>query len=265
MDKHIANNVSLGIFVFIGFLGFTFLLFKIGNGSNVLSSQYTLYAKYKHVKGLHPGSEVSLSGLRIGVIKDIEVAGDVDKELVVRMSIDKKYQVQVRGDSVAAIVTQGVLGDKYVELTIGSQEFQPLEDGATINSAAEGDIWSRGKELLEKVGGKFEEGGDVNELLKNLNKLTSNLAVLTTDVKKGKGVLNALVYGQGGPKMDSAVAHVDGIMAKINSGKGTLGALVNDPTLYEDMKYLLGGARRSTVLKYFMKQFIDDGVKKPEE
>ena len=48
-------------------------------------------------------------------------------------------------------------------------------------------------------------------------------------------------------------------MSKIDKGKGSLGALINDPTLYEDIKYLMGGAKRSTILKYFMQQFIDEG------
>ena len=65
MDKKITNNLVLGAFVLVAFFLFVFLLFNMGSGTGIFSRQYTLIAKFPHVKGLHLGSEVSLAGLRV--------------------------------------------------------------------------------------------------------------------------------------------------------------------------------------------------------
>ncbi len=61
-----------------------------------------------------------------------------------------------------------------------------------------------------------------------------------------------MIYGNSGIKLEKSLGHLDGslthleaVLKKVDKGEGTLGALINDPTLYEDMKLLLGGAKRS--------------------
>ncbi|NBT58027.1 hypothetical protein EBT16_04505, partial [bacterium] len=71
--------------------------------------------------------------------------------------------------------------------------------------------------------------------------------------------------GTSGRSLNEALSHLDSIMKKIDSGDGTLGSLVNDPTVYEDVKSVLGGAKRSSILKYFMRQFIESSDKEKEE
>ncbi len=58
--------------------------------------------------------------------------------------------------------------------------------------------------------------------------------------------------------------HLEEITRKINSGQGTLGAIINDPTVFEDLKSMMGGAKRSSVLKYFMQKFIQSGSEEQE-
>src|SRR5688572_3618059 len=112
MDKKIANNFIVGIMVAIGFAAFVFVLFSIGGGG-VLQSQYTLHGVFRHVKGLHMGSEVSLAGLRIGVVRKIRISEENRRDLIVEMSLSRDVQDYIRKDSIAQIRTQGVLGDKY--------------------------------------------------------------------------------------------------------------------------------------------------------
>jgi phospholipid/cholesterol/gamma-HCH transport system substrate-binding protein len=265
MDKKVANNLIVGIIVAVGFFGFVFILFNIGGGMGVLTSQYTLLGKFKDVKGVHTGSEISLAGLRIGVVKSITVSKDDSKELVIELGISKSLKERIRKDSVALIRTQGVLGDKYVEVTIGTNSEPMLEDGSFIKTEEPEDLFSRGGTLVEDISKQFNEGGELKETLKNLNILVKNLNTLTTDVKHHKGLLNAAIYGTGGPKLDASMASLEQIMKKIEKGEGTLGSLINDPTVYEDLKSLLGGAKRSNVLKYFMRSFIEDGEKGEEK
>lgn len=259
MDKKIANNVILGIFVALGLLGFIFMVFNMGEGKGLFSSRYTLFAKFSEVKGLHYGSEISLSGLRIGTVSDIEISREGAKELIVKLAIDKRFKKHIREDSVALIRTQGVLGDKYVEISIGSSEIPILKEDSFIQTSEEKDLFKRSGSLVEGISEQFRKGGNIDTLLVNLIELSDNLKEVAKDMRKKNGLLGALVYGDGGKDLNNAIAHMDGILKKINNGTGTLGAFVNDPTLYEDLKYLLGGAKRSTVFKYFLRQFVESG------
>jgi len=265
MDKKVANNLIVGIIVAVGFIAFVFILFNIGGGMGILTSQYALFGKFKDVKGVHTGSEISLAGLRIGVVKTITVSKDDSKELIVELNITKQMKERIRKDSRAIIRTQGVLGDKYVEITIGSNGEPVLESGSFIETEEPEDLFTKGGSLVQDISKQFNEGGELKEVLKNLNTLVKNLNTITSDVKTHKGLLNAMVYGSAGPKLDASMASLESIMKKVEKGEGTLGSLVNDPTVYEDLKSLLGGAKRSNVLKYFMRSFIEDGEKKPKE
>lgn len=261
MDRRIANNFTVGLFVLIGFVGFVFILFNVGDGKGFFSSQYSLYGKFRDVKGLHSGSEISLSGLRVGVIKQITVAKDDSKELIVELSIDKNMQQKIRQDSKATIQTQGVLGDKYVEISIGTPSAEALKHGDTINTDTAEDLFSKSGQLMEGISRHFDKGGDIESLVKNLNQVAKNLVVLTSQVQREQGLLNAMIYGNAGAKLTKSVDHLEAILKKVDNGEGTLGAIINDPTLYEDVKYLLGGAKRSSILKYFMRSFIEEGEK----
>jgi len=236
MDKKIANNVILGAFVGLGLLGFCFLVFTMGGGKGIFSSSYTLYAKFADVKGLHFGSEISLSGLRIGTVGEITVTEGEAKELLVQLAIAKKFARSIRQDSVATIRTQGVLGDKYIEISIGSPELTMLKEGDFISARKEKDLFSRGGKLVEGIAAQFKKGGNIDALLITLNNLASNLNSVVLDIKKKQGILGAMIYGKGGKDLSGSLAHLNGVLGKIDSGKGTLGAFINDPTIYEDPK-----------------------------
>lgn len=265
MDKKLSNNLIVGVFVLIAFGLFIFLLFTMGGGQGIFSSHFSLLGRFSHVKGLHMGSEVSLSGLRIGTVKEITVADDQTKELIVELAISKKFKDRIRTDSVAKVVTQGVLGDKYIEITIGSPDAPAIEPGSVIKTQEVQDIFAKSGGLVEDISRHFKGGGDFESFIKNLNVISQNLAALSNDINKDKGLLYEMTKGQSGVKLNSSLTHLDSILRKIDSGEGTFGALINDPTLYEDMKNIMGGAKRSSILKYFMRQFMDDGKKAPDK
>jgi len=251
MDKKVANNVVVGIFVTAAFMIFVWIIFTMGGGTGFLSSQYSLFGTFSHVKGLHPGSEVSLSGLRIGNIKRIDVSTDGSKSLVVELAINKEIKDKIRQDSVASIKTMGMLGDKYVEISIGVVG-DPLKHKDTIKTEEQADLFTKSGSLVEGIGRQFEKGGNLEQTLRNLSIMSENLAALTSELERGKS-------------FQKSMAHLENILAKIDRGDGTIGALINDPTVYEDMKSMTGGAKRSTILRYFMRQFIESGEQGKKE
>lgn len=255
MNRKVSNNIILGIVICIASGAFVYVLFNIGGGRGIFRSEISILAKFSHVKGLHFGSEVSLAGLRIGVVRKITVARGDAKELTVELSIMKAYRDRVRKDSVASIRTQGVLGDKYIEISIGTPNAALLNDGEWITASEPTDIFTKGGNLMEDIAKQFDKGGEVDQLLRNLNHLVLNLNALAIDFQSRKT----------SEKVGNSLGHTEAILKKIRDGDGTLGALINDPSVYEDLKQMLGGAKRSTVLKYFMRQFIESGAEKEKD
>lgn len=260
MDKRITNNLVLGAFVLLGSTLFVLLLFNMGEGQGIFSSQYNLYGHFPHVKGLHYGSEVALNGLRAGTVKEITIGPD-GKELIVQLSIHKKFQEKIRRDSIAKVVTQGMLGDKYIDVTLGLPDQEMLKDGESIRTEEEKDILSKSGGLIDEISKKLDKKGEIDEILRNLSQASAHLAAITADATKGKGLLAEVTKGSSGEKLNRSISSLESILRKVDQGEGTLGALINDPTVYEDIKTIMGGAKRSTVLKYFVNEFKDDGEK----
>lgn len=265
MERKKINQMMVGIFVVLGVTIGIYLIFMMGSRTGFLRSNFTLFARFKDVKGLHPGSEVSLSGLRIGIVKDITVAADDSKDMIAELQISSNARGRLRADSAATLKTQGVLGDRYIELSIGTNGQGELKNGDTLKTQDSPDLFSKSGSLMEGLSRYLKEGGDVDSLVKNLARLSDNLVQLSTQVKKEKSLLNELFYGQSGQNLGQALTHLDSILKKIDTGDGTLGSIVNDPTVYEDVKSLLGGAKRSSILKYFMRQFIESSEKEKED
>jgi phospholipid/cholesterol/gamma-HCH transport system substrate-binding protein len=201
----------------------------------------------------------------VGTVSRIWFLTDRNKRVVgVEMKIKSDVKDRIREDSSASIRTMGVLGDKYIAITMGSPEKQVLKDGAYITASESTELFAY-LDRADKIVSNVESITDsLNTFLTPLKKeksgedvarILNNTDDIVTELKTGSGTLHTLVYGEpkGTPNtlenLDASIARLNNILTKIDKGEGTLGALVNDPTLYEDIKTLMGGAKRSKLLK----------------
>src|SRR6185503_10234475 len=113
----------------------------------LFSSTYALNANFKNVSGLNNGAEVRVGGIHKGTVKQIQLPVQPDGEMTVVMNMEKSTRKVIRKDSVAAIQTEGLLGNKYVEITFGSENAANVEDGSSINSVPPLDI----SDLMKKT------------------------------------------------------------------------------------------------------------------
>lgn len=111
----------VGGFVILGLFGLVFLAYQVSQVSRIGSGgSYTLYANFSSVSGLKPRASVTLAGVKIGRVEQIEIDKD-DYEARVALSIDSRYD-NIPIDSSVSILTQGLLGEKYLGLDIGAEE-----------------------------------------------------------------------------------------------------------------------------------------------
>lgn len=314
-------ELKVGVFVFVGIAAFGALILLLGSKQDMFSRQYPLYAEFEQVSGLKVGAPVRLSGVDVGVVDGISFPDDPSsRKLKVRLLVRTSVRDRIRQDSKAAITTQGVLGDKYIKVSLGTKG-DPVRRGATLPSDKQADyraladsagdlvgrltsiatkidvMLSTGSsgEAVKSLGGVFAQVEDILEEVKtgdgllhtliyddgatktfrDLQAASANLAAITAELKNGEGALPALLDDpktkESLQKAMTAMANVEKasadaaqaaadlrvVMDRVEQGEGTLGALVNDPGVYDDLRALLGRAQRNRVLRGVIRHTIE--------
>ncbi len=136
----------VGGFVLLGLLGLVFLAYKVSAINTVgRNGTYQVQADFFSVSGLKNGASVTLAGVKIGQVDSIRINPENYKARVT-LSIDKRYN-QLPEDSNLSILTQGLLGEKYLGIDLGVEETF-LQDGDEV-------IFTNSAMVLEKLISKF--------------------------------------------------------------------------------------------------------------
>ncbi len=112
-------EIMVGLFLVIGFLAFGWLAVQLGEVSLFSDSRtYTVYADFNNISGVKPGAEVQIAGVTIGTVKGLSL--NEDEQARAALQLDKKIQIPV--DSIASVKSQGIIGDKLIQITLGGDE-----------------------------------------------------------------------------------------------------------------------------------------------
>jgi phospholipid/cholesterol/gamma-HCH transport system substrate-binding protein len=121
-------ELSVGIFVIVGLLALAFLAVSVGGGRLSFPNSHLLSARFTNASGLKPGSTVRIAGVSVGEVKKITLKGD-DMSAIVTFRVES--DIKLDDDTVAAIRSAGLLGDKFIALKPGGSGIA-LKPGATI-------------------------------------------------------------------------------------------------------------------------------------
>ncbi|MBW2259419.1 MAG: MCE family protein, partial [Deltaproteobacteria bacterium] len=123
----LSAEAKVGFFVVIGMLILAYMSMKAGKLEYVRDKGYDLYADFDSAEGIVKGVPVEIAGVEVGRVKDIRLeAGRA------RITLQMDPEIQIGDDSQAIIRSKGILGDKYVEIVLGSPEVQPIQPGGQI-------------------------------------------------------------------------------------------------------------------------------------
>jgi phospholipid/cholesterol/gamma-HCH transport system substrate-binding protein len=303
MVKRGLDEFKVGIFVAAGLLLAMITVFMISSDSKLFHSYYTIYTNFNNISGLNVGAPVQLAGLKVGFVDDIKFPEDpAKKQITVVLNINKKYQKRIRSDSVATIETQGLLGDKFIYVSVGSEAQSAIPEKGILLGRDITSIFS----LAEKAGEIMDDIGDasstINEMLTSvkgkgegdLKAIVSSVKKTVEQVEKGRGFAHALIYDPKGEKLMSDLAEtissmkgvVEGaeeeskgqmgglisnlrtasgdlkeILGTIKRGEGTIGKLINDPSLYDDLVALFGRANRNKLVRAVIRSTMKENDK----
>jgi len=212
------------------------------------------------VRGLSQGSVVQLMGLPVGNVD--EITFDKKGNLVLVLLINKKFQKRITEGSTAGLRTQGALGDKFVFVTPGPMTASPLKNGSYIETEIGGDLFTTLSERGDQLEYLFEIIKDTRDVMKDLKGdgelrvIIKELAIASKNLSQFSQDLNA---DQGGKDLNKSLKKLNQILAKIDNGSGSLGALINDPSLYNKLRVLLGEKNVSPI-----KSAIRDAIQESE-
>lgn len=351
-----SREFKVGAFTLAGLLVVGAVVFMIGEERKLFESKLEYRTRFEEVQGLRRGSPVRMGGVDIGAVREVAYAEQADDtRILVKMDIVKGESRRIRQNSVATIEGKGLLGDKMIVISVGSQKLPQIPPGGdvpakeaddlsqlmgklgaitgqvekvvgnlekTTNSLADEKLHGNLKSSLESMTGilKSVDGSDgyVGKLIKSpeesqrlsqvmqnlesataqLNKTTASINAILARVEQGPGLAHEVLYGeesakavsqfggaadelrltlkgirdgnglarsliygdQGSQQLLSNVNQMSEdlkqIVADVKAGKGTLGALLVDPSVYEDLKVVLGNVERNKALRALVRYSI---------
>ncbi|MGD0525056.1 MAG: MlaD family protein [Polyangiaceae bacterium] len=353
-----SRQFKVGLFVIVGLALMGAGVFLIGNTRQLWEPKVSYVTAFNDVAGLKPGAPVRMGGLDVGQVNGLHHGSDPkDGRIFVSLAIEKKEAARIRTDTVAHVGNKGLLGDKMIELGLGSPDAASLDPKDLIPSEEPADMFAAAnrvaaaaQQAIEKLEPLAQSLGDpklaadikgsaadvhslldamvhgdgtmhrlfydhraadeLDQLLANGNRTTEHLNEtladvqdVTAHVKQGPGIAHALIY-DGEMSKDTAgmmselhqdlkavrqgngIAHAilygddssQHVMANLNAmsddlraivqgvrqGKGTIGGLLVDPTVYEDLKSAIGNVERNEVLRALVRYSIKaDEQRKP--
>lgn len=251
--------MRVGLFTLLGILILIIGVFVIGEKQNMFNPTFSVYADFKTVQGLKSGALITINGIKVGTVTDVQLLLDTASYVRVTMQIDEDSRKFVRSSTIAAISQMGLIGEKQVELLVGDASAPVVSEGSEIKAAPATDYTA----ILE----------DAQTAVKNTQNITASLDTLFLRFRRGEGTLGKFltddeVYlglarvtnsvehllNQTGSQLvavtntlNRAAANVDAItvegqklVADIGNGKGTVGALLYDRSLYDSLESLAG-------------------------
>lgn len=362
-EKERRTALRVGIFLSICVAALVLGVITLGSKGGLFEGKTTLYVHFDDISGLVVGAPVRLAGLDVGTVSKINFSEDLQqRQALVELSIKDTVMPRVRADSRAFIDSKGLLGDKLVNISIGSPEAAQLhegdrlqakpsfsleqmigkvdqvvasvkhvtdEAGTFLEALADPQVRTDLQRILHSTAGLMEgvEKGDgfahrliydpeyanqISGILQETQRGTAalrgaieHLQAIADAVRTEDGTLHALIYDKSGTRaledfrvaaselaaLVHAVRHEPGLLhtliydersgdmlkewndfsqrvnrlsKSIEQGRGTLGGLLVDPSVYEDLKSVLGNIERNVLFKALIRYTIkEDELKRP--
>jgi outer membrane protein OmpA-like peptidoglycan-associated protein len=146
-----STAFRVGVLVVMALVFLSIGVFLIGNKDFLFSSTYRLKAEFQNVAGLNNGAAVRIGGIHQGTVKEIDLPSQPDGKVTVVMNVKSETRNIIKKDSRASIKTEGLLGDKYVEISFGSPKADAIGEDGTIASEMQRDMSEQAQALADEA------------------------------------------------------------------------------------------------------------------
>jgi phospholipid/cholesterol/gamma-HCH transport system substrate-binding protein len=129
--KNSRVEIVVGIFLVLGFLAFGWLAIQLGEVPWLSASRtYTMYADFDNISGVKSGAEVQIAGVTVGLVKKLTLS-EYDQA---RAELQLNKEIKIPKDSIASVKSQGIIGDKLIQITLGGDEEEYKEGDVILDT-----------------------------------------------------------------------------------------------------------------------------------
>ncbi len=236
-----SRRAILGAFVVIGAFLFALGLFWIGDRRQMFSDNIELHANFLNVSGLSRGSVVRVAGTDAGEVLDIGIPTAPGDPFRVRFRVNSDLQPILREDSVATIQTDGLVGNKFLQVAAGTANAPEAGPGGTIGSREPVEVG----DLMQRMNDMAVSGNQaVADIRSGINRTFDALLELnaeTTGTIDRIGVEIQSITSVG----DGIATNIGGMVEDVRAGRGSIGRILTDDALYNDMRATMNEAEQT--------------------
>jgi len=226
--------------VLLGFIFLSITMYIIGDKQNLFGSTFQISANFKNVNGLTEGSSVRLAGVNVGTVVEVEIMND--STVKVDLIIENKYQKFIKKNTIVSVGTDGLMGNKLVNINPLDQPSIEIQEGDILSSYEPLETES----LFKTLG---QTNDDIADVAKNLKAFSGKMNDpnsfwgLLSDTTLANTVSQVILDIQHSSQNTiSFTEDISLIVSNVNSGKGSIGQLLKDTTfsvkLYQTMTNL---------------------------
>jgi phospholipid/cholesterol/gamma-HCH transport system substrate-binding protein len=270
MEPNKSKKISVALFIVIGFVIFLAAIFVIGSKENLFTPTFQIRSEFESVGGLKSGGLVRLNGIVVGKVDVVEIQAS-NKVLVV-MTVEKSIQKYIKKDSKVTIGSDGLVGNKLIDITPGTPGDPPIQDNemlASVKPVEVADIMASLKESTENASGITKDLSEITAKVNNgqgtLGQLVNNDTLYRSvdstfsSFANYSGQLNT-VFGKINVTVDNVTGDIETlttqlnkisrdigeIVRKMNSSESVVGTLLTDTSFANNIKAIMENANGTT-------------------
>src|SRR6185369_5491353 len=236
--RETAAKFRVGLFVLVALAAFLGAVYALGARARLFESRYTIHADFTEVGGLVEGATVRLAGVQIGRVSAVTLPPHPGGKVRVDLTIGRQFSDRIRKNSVARIETQGLLGDRIVEITVGDASAPPVGPGEVLASrdpADFGRVISAGAETAKNVAALAdalrETADQINKskMIEDAASTVNKLGRVVDQVEHGRGWAHTLLYEEPVAlrRVNDLIATTQTLIERVEKGQGAAGVLVS--------------------------------------
>ncbi|OLD38065.1 MAG: hypothetical protein AUI57_08565 [Candidatus Rokubacteria bacterium 13_1_40CM_2_68_8] len=236
--RETALKFRVGVFVLVALAAFLGLVYALGARARLFEARYTIHADFTEVGGLVEGATVRLAGVQIGRVTGVHLPGEPGGKVRVDLNIARRYAARIRKNSVARIETQGLLGDKVVEITVGTAAAPALAAGDVLvarDPADFGRVLAAGADTVKDVSAlaaalrETAETVNQSKVIEGAATTVNKLGRVVDQVEHGRGWAHALLYEEPVAlrRINELIATTQALVERVEKGQGAAGVLVS--------------------------------------
>jgi len=245
LQRERATKLKVGIFVLVALVVFLGVIYMLGARARLFEARDTIHAQFTDVGGLQEGATVRLAGVQIGRVSGVMLPAEPGGKVRVSLKIARQFFDRIRKDSEARIQTQGLLGDRIIEITVGSASAAAIQPDDTIPSRDPVDITNvigegagvvrsiaAVAQTFQEVAETFQKSrvmDDLGETVKAARKVTDQVSRIAERAEKGPGLAHTLIYEEpvALQRVNDMITSTQAILDRIEKGEGAVGVLTS--------------------------------------